>query len=83
VHVRCSQAVDLDRALTALVQFPGVTLTDLPTAVLAAGKDDSFVGRVRLDPGDPTALWFFCTCDNLRKGAALNAVQIAERLLPA
>ena len=83
VHVRCGQDVDVDRALEALDRFPGVTLCDLPTAVLAAGKDDSFVGRVRPDPADPRALWFFCACDNLRKGAALNAVQIAERLLPA
>jgi aspartate-semialdehyde dehydrogenase len=81
VHVRCSREVDLDTALAALREAPGVTLTSLPTALLAAGKDESFVGRVRVDPGDPKALWFYCTCDNLRKGAALNAVQIAERLL--
>ena len=83
VHVRCASDVDLDAAMAALEAAPGVTVTDLPTAVLAAGKDDSFVGRVRVDPGDPRALWFFCTCDNLRKGAALNAVQIAEHLLPS
>lgn len=83
VHVRCTSEVDLDTAMAALEAAPGITVTDLPTAVKAAGKDDSFVGRVRVDPGDPRALWFFCTCDNLRKGAALNAVQIAERLLPS
>jgi aspartate-semialdehyde dehydrogenase len=82
VHVRCASEVDLDAAMAALDAAPGVTVTELPTAVMAAGRDDSFVGRVRVDPGDPRALWFFCTCDNLRKGAALNAVQIAERLLP-
>ncbi|MGH2720183.1 MAG: aspartate-semialdehyde dehydrogenase [Actinomycetota bacterium] len=83
VHVRCASEVDLGAAMAALGAAPGVTVTDLPTAVLAAGRDDSFVGRVRVDPGDPRALWFFCTCDNLRKGAALNAVQIAEHLLPS
>jgi aspartate-semialdehyde dehydrogenase len=82
VHVRCATDVDLATAMEALGKAAGVTVCDLPTAVMAAGKDDSFVGRVRVDPGDPKALWFFCTCDNLRKGAALNAVHIAERLLP-
>lgn len=82
VHARFAREVDLDAALAALAGYPGVELADVPTAHLAAGRDASFVGRVRRDPGDPQALWFFCTCDNLRKGAALNAVQIAERLLP-
>jgi aspartate-semialdehyde dehydrogenase len=82
VHVRCIEDVDLDAALEALDEAPGVKLTTVPTALMAAGKDESFVGRVRVDAGDPKGLWFFCTCDNLRKGAALNAVQIAERLLP-
>lgn len=51
-----------------------------PTALMASGRDDAFVGRIR-SGGAPNTLGFFVTCDNLRKGAALNAVQIAELLL--
>jgi aspartate-semialdehyde dehydrogenase len=51
-----------------------------PTPLEAAGEDDVLVGRARRDPGDARALVFFFASDNLRKGAALNAVQIAERL---
>ena len=83
VWARFRQAVDLPAALDALGRAPGVELVDLPTPLLAAGKDPSYVGRVRPDLDDDHALAFFCACDNLRKGAALNAVQIAEALLPA
>jgi aspartate-semialdehyde dehydrogenase len=55
---------------------PGVEVTDVPTPLLAAGRDPSFVGRVRQDGERGLAL--FVSNDNLRKGAALNAVQIAE-----
>jgi aspartate-semialdehyde dehydrogenase len=64
-----------------------VTLLDNPSAgryplaSLAAGKDDVFVGRVRQDIARPNCLLFWCVSDNLRKGAATNAVQIAEKLL--
>ncbi len=57
-------------------------LVDLPTAHMSAGSDPCYVGRVRKDPFDEHALSFFTVSDNLRKGAALNAVQIAEILLP-
>ncbi len=59
---------------------PGVTLTDVPTPLQAAGADPSFVGRIRQDPGVDAerGLALFVSNDNLRKGAALNAVQIAE-----
>ncbi len=66
---------------------PGVTVVDdplanaYPLAALAAGKDDVFVGRIRQDLGRPNVLLFWCVSDNLRKGAATNAVQIAEKLL--
>jgi aspartate-semialdehyde dehydrogenase len=66
---------------------PGVTVVDdilshtYPLAAAAAGKDDVFVGRIRQDLGRPNALLFWCVSDNLRKGAATNAVQIAEKLL--
>ncbi len=52
-----------------------------PLAATAAGKDDVFVGRIRRDLSKPNTLLFWCVSDNLRKGAATNAVQIAEHLL--
>ena len=64
------------RALELLAAAPGVELTDVPTPLAAAGRDPSYVGRVRQD-GD-RGLALFVSGDNLRKGAALNAVQIAE-----
>jgi aspartate-semialdehyde dehydrogenase len=82
VHARFSHLVQVEEALEALRQAPGVVPSDLPTPLQATGQDASYVGRVRRDTADPNALWFFSACDNLRKGAALNAVQIAERLLP-
>jgi aspartate-semialdehyde dehydrogenase len=81
VNVRLSTVVKADDALACLRDADGVEVTDLPTVQLSAGKDDCFVGRVRRDPHDPRWILFFSTCDNLRKGAALNAVQIAELLL--
>ena len=61
---------------------PGVTLVDVPTPLAAAGVDDSLVGRIRQDPGVPDGrgLALFVSGDNLRKGAALNTIQIAELL---
>jgi aspartate-semialdehyde dehydrogenase len=85
--------VETDRALTAedarsiWSRAPGVTLLDdpskaeYPLASLAAGRDDVFVGRIRQDLHRPNCLLFWCVSDNLRKGAATNAVQIAEKLL--
>jgi len=82
VWARFASLVDPEEATACLAEAPGVELADLPTPQLSAGKDHSFVGRIRPDLGDTHALCFFCACDNLRKGAALNAVQIAEKLLP-
>lgn len=67
-------------AVDLLRDAPGVSLSDVPTPLQAAGKDPSFVGRIRQDPGAPEGrgLALFLTNDNLRKGAALNAIQIAE-----
>jgi aspartate-semialdehyde dehydrogenase len=61
---------------------PGVKLVDVPTPLAAAGVDESLVGRIRLDPGVPDGrgLALFVSGDNLRKGAALNTIQIAELL---
>jgi aspartate-semialdehyde dehydrogenase len=59
---------------------PGVELVDVPTPIRATGGDTSLVGRIRRDPTVEHGLWLFLSGDNLRKGAALNAVQIAEVL---
>lgn len=83
VHARFGREVDVDEALEVLRSAPGVEIAESPTVLLSAGNDACFVGRVRRDPDDPQSLMFFSTCDNLRKGAALNAVQIAELLLPS
>jgi aspartate-semialdehyde dehydrogenase len=70
------------RAREILAAAPGVELSDIPTPLQAAGKDPSYVGRLRQDPGvpDDRGLALFVSNDNLRKGAALNTVQIAELL---
>jgi aspartate-semialdehyde dehydrogenase len=70
-----------ERARDLLAPAPGVALVDLPTPLLAAGGDPSYVGRIRRAEGARHGLSLFVTGDNLRKGAALNAVQIAEALL--
>ena len=77
-----------ERAVEVLTGAPGVVVTDVPTPLQAAGTDPSYVGRIRRDPTRPNGLSFFVSGDNLRKGAALNAIQIAEvmvdrGLLPA
>ena len=66
------------RALDVLADAPGVVLDDVPTPLKAAGADPSIVGRVRRDPTRENGLSFFVSGDNLRKGAALNTIQIAE-----
>lgn len=70
------------RAAELLANAPGVQLTDVPSPLQAAGKDPSYVGRLRQDPGvdGNRGLALFVSNDNLRKGAALNTVQIAELL---
>jgi aspartate-semialdehyde dehydrogenase len=69
------------QARDLLEAAPGVRLEDFPSPGKAAGTDDVLVGRIREDPTDPDGLVLFLACDNLRKGAALNAIQIAELLL--
>jgi aspartate-semialdehyde dehydrogenase len=71
------------RAIELLAGAPGVSLVNVPTPLASAGIDPSLVGRVRTDPTVPDGrgLAFFVSGDNLRKGAALNAIQIAEALL--
>jgi aspartate-semialdehyde dehydrogenase len=70
-----------DRATELLASAPGVALADVPTPLMAAGTDPAYVGRIRRDPTVDHGLTLFISSDNLRKGAALNAVQIAELLI--
>lgn len=80
VHAQFERPITPERAREILATAPGVTLQDVPTPLDAAGVDPSLVGRIRQDQSfdDGTGLVMFISNDNLRKGAALNAVQIAE-----
>jgi aspartate-semialdehyde dehydrogenase len=80
VNAEFARPLSVKRAEELLADSPGVVLTDVPTPLEAAGKDPSYVGRIRQDPGvdDERGLALFLSNDNLRKGAALNTVQIAE-----
>ncbi|MFE1177434.1 aspartate-semialdehyde dehydrogenase [Streptomyces sp. NPDC058773] len=78
VNARFARPISPARAQELLAGAPGVTLSDVPTPLQAAGQDASFVGRIRQDETAENGLALFISNDNLRKGAALNAVQIAE-----
>ncbi|MEV7592629.1 aspartate-semialdehyde dehydrogenase [Streptomyces sp. NPDC089922] len=78
VNVRFDRPISVERAYELLREAPGVELSEIPTPLQAAGKDASFVGRIRVDETVDNGLALFLSNDNLRKGAALNAVQIAE-----
>ena len=80
INAEFASALPAKRALEILSDAQGVSLSDVPTPLEAAGRDPSFVGRIRQDPGvdGERGLALFVSNDNLRKGAALNALQIAE-----
>ncbi len=78
VRATYEREVDLAEAKAALEAFPNLIVEEAPTPLAAAGRDETFVGRVRADLGDPKSLNFFVVGDNLLKGAALNTVQLAE-----
>jgi len=82
IHAEFAEPLSPERATELLAAAPGVELADLPTPLYAAGKDPAYVGRLRQDQSVPDGrgLILFVSNDNLRKGAALNAVQIAELL---
>jgi aspartate-semialdehyde dehydrogenase len=82
IHAEFAEPITPERATELLAAAPGVELTDLPTPLHAVGNDPSYVGRIRQDQSVPgnRGLVLFISNDNLRKGAALNAVQIAELL---
>jgi len=87
VNVETREPLSPERARELLEAAPGVTVVDdpaasrFPMAIEAAGRDEVFVGRIRRDPGNERALDLFVVADNLRKGAATNAVQVAELLV--
>ena len=87
VNVELSQPMTAEEAREILASAPGVTVQDVPKdqvyplPLAAAGTDDVFVGRIRKDFSHPRGLAMWVVADNLRKGAALNAVQIAEALV--
>ncbi|HEX2240365.1 MAG TPA: aspartate-semialdehyde dehydrogenase [Actinomycetota bacterium] len=84
VHAEFERELSADEAREILAEAPGVELRDdpergiVPTPLEAAGRDPCYVGRIRADLFNPRALELFCVADNLRKGAALNTVQVAE-----
>jgi aspartate-semialdehyde dehydrogenase len=82
LNAEFERPLSVERALELLAGAAGVALVDVPTPLQAAGADACFVGRVRQDDGVANGLALFVSGDNLRKGAALNAIQIAEALAP-
>jgi aspartate-semialdehyde dehydrogenase len=82
INAEFARPLSVERASELLADAPGVKLVDVPTPLAAAGVDESLVGRIRQDPGVPDGrgLALFVSGDNLRKGAALNTIQIAELL---
>ena len=83
MNVTCNTPIDLDVLLDAFDESDGIVLyrEGYPTALDVSGKDEIMVGRVRLDDSAPNTLNLWCVADNVRKGAATNAVQILERMM--
>ena len=81
VNLQTREPLEVEEARKLLAAMPGLTLVDpYPTAAGAAGKDDVFVGRLRRDPSHERGICLWVVSDNLLKGAATNAVQLAEAL---
>ncbi|KQM22105.1 aspartate-semialdehyde dehydrogenase [Novosphingobium sp. Leaf2] len=81
INAEFERPISVERALELLGDAPGVVVSEVPNPLEATGQDPVFVGRVRRDPTVAHGLALFVASDNLRKGAALNAVQIAEALI--
>jgi aspartate-semialdehyde dehydrogenase len=81
VNVQTREPITADRVREMLADSPGLALEHVPSPLQAEGRDEVFVGRIRRDDSHPRALSMWVVADNLRKGAATNAVQIAELLV--
>ena len=81
VWIETEEPLEPERARELLAAAPAVRVEDFPTPQAATGRDEVLVGRIRRDRAAENGLALFVVCDNLRKGAALNAIQIAELLL--
>jgi aspartate-semialdehyde dehydrogenase len=87
VNIETEKKITAKEVKELLMRSPGITVIDephlkqYPLAIMAAGKDDCFVGRIREDESIKNGINMWIVADNLRKGAALNAVQIAEKLI--
>jgi aspartate-semialdehyde dehydrogenase len=81
VWVETQEPLSAERARELLAAAPSLRVEEFPTPGLAAGRDEALVGRIRRDPAAENGLSLFLACDNLRKGAALNGIQIAELVL--
>jgi aspartate-semialdehyde dehydrogenase len=87
INLEFAEPFDLETARAAIAKAPGVTVVEdfaknyFPMPIDASGKDDVLVGRIRQDISNPNALELWLSGDQIRKGAALNAVQIAELLV--
>jgi aspartate-semialdehyde dehydrogenase len=81
IWIETEQALSAERARALLGAAPSVRVEDFPSPGKSAGGDDVLVGRIRRDPTVEQGLALFLASDNLRKGAALNAIQIAELVL--
>lgn len=87
IWVETEEALDIDTVKTAMANLEGLTVLDVPAEkkypmpLFVSGKDDVYVGRIRKDVANPKGLTFWCVGDQIKKGAALNAVQIAEWLI--
>ena len=81
INARFSRPISPDRARELLADAEGVVLMDVPTPLDSAGVDETYVGRIRVDDTVEHGLSLFLSGDNLRKGAALNTIQIAESLV--
>jgi aspartate-semialdehyde dehydrogenase len=81
VWIETEDTLSPEQARAVLAAAPSVRLEDFPSPGRAAGIDELLVGRIRRDPTVERGIALFLACDNLRKGAALNAIQIAELVL--
>lgn len=87
IYIETRKPIDIEAARKAIASFPGIKVVDdvkncgYPLPVECEGRDEVFVGRIRKDPFNDKGMWLWVVSDNLRKGAATNAVQIAEVLI--